>query len=191
MTAELDDAHKHNANLEKLVVDGCVAQRGRAVNELRRHDLHDADHPSVAWLLSRMNEYAKAYTRYPVSSIGLRGIVLRRGNHISTHTESRESNLGMAYWPSGNPIVIGTPINENGDSIHEPTFVIEDPSRAFSDLRLPFEDRHSVNIRPRPGLLAVFPAHVPHNMHPYMGTKAFVHIVAQVRIDWPKEYFRS
>ena len=61
MTAELDDAHEHNANLEKLVVDGCVAQRGRAANELRLHDLHDADHPSVAWLLSRMNGYAKAY----------------------------------------------------------------------------------------------------------------------------------
>ena len=47
-----------------------------------------------------------------------------------------------------------------------------------------------INVRPRPGLLAIFPAHVPHNMHPYMGDKPFVHIVAQVRIDWPRGYFR-
>lgn len=190
VTVELDDASQYNCALEKLVIDGCAAQQGLAVNELRLHDLHESECSSVHWLISRMTEYAMSFTGHPVRSIGLRGVVLNRGNHISTHTEARESDLGMAYWPSGNARLVGTPINQNGDGVNEPTFVFEDPSRALADLRLPSEDRHSVNVRPRPGLLAIFPAHVPHNMHPYMGDKPFVHIVAQVRIDWPRDYFR-
>ena len=191
MTIELEDAQIHNEALEKLVLDGCAAQRGLVANELRLHDLQAADGPSVQWLLGRMTQYAMAFTGYPVVSVGLRGVVLQRGSHISTHTEARESDLGIAYWPSGNPTLMGARINQNGDGIHEPTFVFEDPSRALSDLRLPFEDRHSVNVCPRPGLMAIFPAHVPHNMHPYMGEKPFVHIVAQVRIEWPRSYFRT
>ena len=190
MTVELDDASQYNDELEQLVTAGCAAQTGFAVNELRLHDLHESDCVSVQWLITRMTEYARSFTGCPVRSIGLRGVVLNRGNHISTHTEARESDLGMAYWPSGNAELVGTPINQNGDGVYEPTFVFEDPSRAFADLRLPFEDRHSINLRPRPGLLSIFPAHVPHNMHPYMGDKPFVHIVAQVRIDWPRDYFR-
>ena len=112
-------------------------------------------------------------------------------DHINTHTEARESDLGIAYWPSGDPSQIGQPINQNADGFHAPVFTLEDPSRHLSELRLPMEMRHSVDVCPRPGLLAIYPAHLPHNVHPYRGENPFVHIVAQVRLPWPKDYFRG
>ena len=39
-------------------------------------------------------------------------------------------------------------------------------------------------------VLALYPAHLPHNVHPYRGDKPFVQIVAQVRMPWPQDYFK-
>ena len=179
--------HPWDDDLIRIVCEGCATPR-EVANELRLHDLGQVQHDAVYWLKNQMIDAAEQLVGFPVSSIDLRGVLLLNGNHISTHTEARESDIGIAYWPSGREDA--GELNLAGDSINEPTFVFEDPSRFISDLRLPYETRHSVYIRPRPGTMALFPAHVPHNMHPFMGEK-FVHIVAQVRFEWPANYFRS
>jgi len=160
------------------------------VGEMKVYDLESESHESVRWLLTNIEDAVEQYLGEPHQlTVKLRAVVLRAGGHISTHTESAESDIGVAFWPSGVEDDMSE-LNSNGDAINQPTFVLEDPSRSISDLRLPFEDRHSVCLRPRPGLLALFPAHMPHNMHPYMGEKPFVHIVAQVRVDWSEDYLR-
>ena len=179
-------SHPYDQELVAIVKEGCAAPRDVA-NELRFHDLGVVDHQAVRWLKQQMIEQAEAMVGFPVSSIDLRGVLLLHGNHIVTHTEQRESDLGIAYWPSGREDAGGW--NNAGDGVNEPTFIFEDPSRHFSDLRLPYETRHSVYVKPRPGAMALFPAHLPHNMHPFLG-EAFVHIVAQVRFRWPSNYFR-
>jgi hypothetical protein len=184
----MEDAAEHNQRLTELVLS--LEPDVPPVGEMKVYDLETTGHDSVKWLLSRVEIAVQEYLGEPAKcTIKLRAVVLRAGGHISTHTESAESDVGVAYWPSG---IEGddTEINSNGDAINQPTFILEDPSRSISDLRLPFEDRHSVCLRPRPGLMAVFPAHMPHNMHPYMGEKPFVHIVAQVRVDWSEDYLR-
>jgi hypothetical protein len=190
MGAEVD---KHNENLEQLVIKRCDAQKD-TMHELRLHDLHLQECESIGWLEDVVRVACANYCQFESTTgieVGFRGVVLRQFDHINTHTESRESDLGVAYWPSGNRNQIGQQINQNADGLTAPIFTMEDPSRHLSDLRLPTEMRHSVDICPRPGLLAIYPAHLPHNVHPYKGSKPFVHIVAQVRMPWPENYFRG
>lgn len=187
-----DEARPHNEILEALVVSEAKTLHG-ANQELRLHDMHELESPSVQWLVGKIKaatiEYCGLPSDWPVD-VALRGVVLTQGLHINTHTESSESDLAVSYWPSGDYNKIGNSVNEKGDKVTEPTFVLEDPSRYISDFRLPFDDRHSVCVQPRPGLLVVFPAHLPHNVHPYMGCKPFVQIVAQIRLNLGVDYAR-
>lgn len=178
----------HNPNLRERVLS--VEHPGDHRHEMKVYDLEAAGGDSIAWLLSHIEKCVCSYIGHPITmSVTARAVVLRTGSHISTHTEMAESDVGVAYWPNGFDGE-DEALNAPGDGYSAPTFVLEDPSRGISDLRLPFETRHSVYIRPRPGILAVFPAHMPHNMHPYLGDVPFVHIVAQVRVNWSKEYLR-
>ncbi len=195
MLLELDPALAaiHNPVLIDQVVQGCAHQAG-VTHELRLHDLQQNDSDAVRWLTQEVRRAAAFYCGFASIDgirVGLRGVQINRGGHINTHTESRESDLGVAYWPSGDPERIGSKLNQNGDGVLAPTFVLEDPSRHLSDLRLPRETRHSVNFCPRPGLMAIYPAHLPHNVHPYVGDAPFIQIVAQVRMPWPATYFRD
>lgn len=36
--------------------------------------------------------------------------------------------------------------------------------------------------------MVVGPAHLPHNLWPYLGKVPFPHIVAQVKVHWPAGY---
>lgn len=189
-----DDCAVHNHHLEKLVVDACEGGNSEK-GERRIFDLDKSiQHPSLAWLSQKIDGAVRDYIKpFPVGDleIGLRGVVLDKGSFISSHSERGESDVGVAYWPSGGKHFINTDIFQNGDKITSPTFKIEDPSRHFADLRYPWESIHSISICPRPGLLVIFPSHLLHNFHPYMGEAPFVHIVAQVTIPWPEEYLRS
>lgn len=188
--AEVD---QHNQELEALVIEGCRRQEGRP-DELRLYDLQDATAPCVAWLVAQVKAMAARYCGFSLTEgieVALRGVVLQKFDHINTHTETSESDLGLAYWPSGSPSIVGSPINQKADGVNAPVFKLEDPSRHLSDLRLPMESRHSIDACPRPGLMAIYPAHLPHNMHPYRGEKPFIHIVAQVRMPWSKDYSKG
>lgn len=158
--------------------------------ELRVHDFHKVNANSVRWLVQHVTEQVQSYVgrRGKVDKVTLRAVVMRHGKHICTHTESHESDLMVVYWPSGSSEDIGKPPSSPANQKFAPTFVLEDPSRHLTDLRLPHEERHSVYILPRPGLLVIGPAHIPHNLHPYLGVKPFIHIVSQVRICWDGNY---
>lgn len=181
------EASAYNKELEELVAQNATGDRTLdPYGEVRFHAMHEHESPAVEWLIgkikSAVRDYAEISEEHPIQ-VGLRGVLFDYGTHINTHNEAPESDVGVAYWPSGNPDKIGSKFNANGDRFNEPTFVLEDPSRLISDPRLPFEARHSVSLCPRPGLLAVFPAHLRHNVHPYLNEKPFVQIVAQVRLN--------
>lgn len=181
------EASEHNKELEFLVVQNATGDRTfDPYGEMRLHNMHNYNLPSVKWLIEKIQNACREYVEldaYHQIQIELRGVLFDYGSHINTHNEMAESDIGVAYWPSGNPDKIGSKFNANGDRVNEPTFVFEDPSRLISDPRLPFEHRHSVSICPRPGLLAIFPSHLRHNVHPYLSEKPFVQIVAQVRLN--------
>jgi hypothetical protein len=188
-----EECQKHNEDLIDIVVkeSGINENPDLGPNyEIKVHNLHKIDHPSVSWLLKTISHASRAYVSLIETDIeiSLRAVILRNGMHINTHTEMHESDLMVAYWPTGNIEDIGTPVNQMADRNFAPTFVVEDPSRSLSDLRLPWETRHSVMLAPRPGMMVIGPNHVPHNLWPYFGSKPFIHIVAQIKIEWPAGY---
>lgn len=108
-----------------------------------------------------------------------RALVIGPGGFISTHKDSREGDLTCVHFLTGRGA--GQPVNSVGD----PRFVIEDPSRYFDETRLPIESRHGFSVNPRPGLSVFFPSHVPHNQHPYEGSAPHVQVVANFRVTLP------
>jgi hypothetical protein len=158
--------------------------------EIRIKNIEQQNIPSTKWLVEKIKQLSQAYTGLPDAEVDvkLRGVLIQKNHHINTHTESHESDLMIVYWPGGSIEDVGSEASRNIDRSIAPTFVIEDPSRHLTDLRLPFEERHSILIAPRPGMFVVGPAHLPHNLWPYIGDAPFVHIVAQVRITFPDNY---
>lgn len=110
-----------------------------------------------------------------------RALIIENGAFINTHKDSREGDLTSVLFLTGGGD--GQPIN----SVGNPRFVVEDPSRYFDEARLPYEERHGFSVNPRPGLVCFFPSHIPHNQHPYTGEKAHVQIVANFRVHVPTE----
>lgn len=176
------EVEEHNENLKRIAIETVGKQYDE---EIRAYDLHKINHPSIEWLKEEFIVSTEKYLSVgKVKDLTIRAVIMQKGSHINTHTETRESDLMLVYWPGGD---VGS-INSKPDNKLAPAFVMEDPSRHLSELRLPMEIRHSVMIRPQPGLMVIGPAHLPHNLHPYMGEEPFIHIVAQVRIEWPEEY---
>lgn len=180
-------SEEYNKELEALAVSK-VNVSEEFLGERRVLDFHEVDALAVRPLVKEIKNCIMQYVSYEVKELTLRAVVMVNGSHISTHNEAHESDLMIAYWPSGKNFPLGTNPNMRVDKKVAPAFVVEDPSRSLTDLRLPHETRHSISIHPRPGLLVIGPAHLPHNMTPYIGCKPFVHIVAQVRLDFPKNY---
>lgn len=110
-----------------------------------------------------------------------RALVIGDRGFINTHKDSREGDITCVYFLTGGGV--GQPVN----SVGNPRFVLEDSTRYFDEARLPFEMRHGFAVNPRPGLAVIFPAHVPHNQHPYLGDKPHVQIVANFRVNIPDD----
>jgi hypothetical protein len=182
-----EECHDHNIALHDLVTSQTPAPYG-LYSESKLFGMEKINHSSINWLINHIKVAASAYIGGNYSmNLTMRGVAIHTGRWIVSHTETHESDLMIAYWPGGDASKIGTNPNETADRMIAPTMVLEDPSRRYSDLRLPFEVVHSFHISPRPGLLIIGPAHLPHNLWPYAGNDPFVHIVAQVKIDWPEK----
>lgn len=133
-----------------------------------------------AHLFACLRDYLGPWAAYLAPEIcENRALVIARGGFINTHKDSREGDITCVHFLTGSGT--GQPVN----SVGNPRFVLEDPSRYFDEARLPFEARHGYSVNPRPGLSVIFPAHIPHNQHPYHGDAPHVQIVANFRVNLP------
>lgn len=110
-----------------------------------------------------------------------RALLIGDRAHINTHADNREGDVTAVLFLTGQGA--GQPIN----SVGNPRFVLEDPSRFADQARLPFEARPGFSINPRPGLLVLFPSHIPHNQHPYAGDTTHVQVVLNFRLNIPED----
>jgi len=110
-----------------------------------------------------------------------RALLIGDRAHINTHADNREGDVTAVLFLTGGGE--GQPIN----SVGNPRFVLEDPSRFADQARLPFEARPGYSINPRPGLLVIFPSHIPHNQHPYQGDTTHVQVVLNFRLNIPED----
>ncbi len=112
-----EDVDAHNARLIQAVIAGCEGQ-AESNHELRLRDLHETDCDSIGWLSRCVAKACADYCGFNKTdgiNVGQRGVMLRHGDHISTHTESAESDIGVAYWPSGDVSKIGSDVNQRAD----------------------------------------------------------------------------
>lgn len=110
-----------------------------------------------------------------------RALIIDPGSFINTHKDSREGDITCVLF------LTGPGDNQPINSIGDPRFVIEDPSRYFDEGRLPYEQRHGYSVNPRPGLACFFSSHIPHNQHPYTGNTTHVQIVANFKVNIPAQ----
>lgn len=174
---------------EQLYLEALAASadrgRVRTASERRVRDILDRTEHG-----ERIKAHLLACARHFVGEFGHlidpdycenRALVMGKGSFINTHKDSREGDITCVYFLTGGPV--DQPIN----SVGNPRFVVEDPSRYFDEGRLPYESRHSYSVAPHPGLAVFFPSHIPHNQHPYTGDKTHVQIVANFRVNMPTE----
>lgn len=110
-----------------------------------------------------------------------RALLIGDRAHINTHADNREGDVTAVLFLTGGGV--GQAIN----SVGNPRFVLEDPSRFADQARLPFEARPGFSVNPRPGLLVIFPSHIPHNQHPYAGDTPHVQVVLNFRVNIPED----
>ena len=109
-----------------------------------------------------------------------RALLIEDRAFINTHADSREGDVTAVLFLTGDGA--GRPIN----SVGNPRFCLEDPSRYADQPRLPFESRSAFSVNPRPGLLVIFPAWIPHNQHPFRGEVTHIQIVMNFRVSIPE-----
>ena len=108
-----------------------------------------------------------------------RALLIEDRAFINTHADSREGDVTAVLFLSGTGA--GQPIN----SVGNPRFCLEDPSRYADQPRLPFESRSAFSVHPAPGLIVIFPAWIPHNQHPYRGEVTHIQVVLNFRLNIP------
>jgi len=160
---------------------GCGGARPASERRVRNIlDRSKAGGALKAHLFACLRDYLGPWAAYLEPDIcENRALVIARGGFINTHKDSREGDITCVHFLTGSGA--GMPVN----SVGNPRFVLEDPSRYFDEGRLPFEARHGYSVNPRPGLSVIFPAHIPHNQHPYDGDAPHVQIVANFRVRLP------
>ena len=109
-----------------------------------------------------------------------RALLIEDRAFINTHADSREGDVTAVLFLSGGGA--GQPIN----SVGNPRFCLEDPSRYADQPRLPFESRPAYSINPAPGLIVIFPSWIPHNQHPYRGEVTHIQVVLNFRVEIPE-----
>ena len=108
-----------------------------------------------------------------------RALLIEDRAFINTHADSREGDVTAVLFLSGSGA--GQPIN----SVGNPRFCLEDPSRYADQPRLPFESRPAYSVNPAPGLIVIFPSWIPHNQHPYRGEVTHIQVVLNFRVEIP------
>ncbi len=109
-----------------------------------------------------------------------RALLIEDRAFINTHADSREGDVTAVLFLSGSGT--GQPIN----SVGNPRFCLEDPSRYADQPRLPFESRPAYSVNPAPGLIVIFPSWIPHNQHPYRGEVTHIQVVLNFRVEIPE-----
>jgi uncharacterized protein (TIGR02466 family) len=133
------------------------------------------------WLLERMLAMVNEATRRVTAERGLAPVtpswsfaawanVSRGGDFHATHTHAGATWSGVYYVATG----------DSGAKDESGRLRFIDPSPG-SAIFLPFLARAVPEVRPRPGLMILFPSYVPHTVHPHRGAAERISIAFNFR----------
>ncbi len=137
-----------------------------------RESLESMD-PAFADLFARIKTVTSEAFGIGIASITGREVVQFKGDFVPPHVES--AHLSAIYWIDGD----AHPDPERGE--HDGALVLQSPIGPFGSKALPGEKRVSM-INPQPDLLLVFPSHLLHFGHVYLGERPSVEIHIEMEV---------
>ena len=132
-----------------------------------------AQEPVFEALFAMVSRVAEVAFGVHVASITGRELVQFDGDFVPPHVEP--SALSAIYWIDGD----AHPDPERGE--HDGALVLQSPIGPFGSKALPGEKRVSM-INPQPDLLLVFPSHLLHFGHVYLGERPSVEIHIEMEV---------
>ena len=140
--------------------------------------------PAGTALLRHIGEMTEEATRRLYASFGQKperinwvlsawANVSWHGDANALHTHPGATWSGVYYVDDGE-----TDADAEGTAIH-----LWDPNPARANLFFPALSCQSVQFRPQPGLMILFPAYVPHHVPPHQGSRPRISVAFNVRKD--------
>jgi hypothetical protein len=155
----LDDLRRQELKDKTLSIYGQFNPNRKPWSRSTRESLEGLD-PAFADLFCRIKDTTSQAFGVEVISITGREVVQFKGDFIPPHVES--SHLSAIYWVDGD----AHPDHTHGE--HDGALVLQSPIGPFGSKALPGEMRVCM-VDPCPDLLLVFPSHLLHFGHVYLG----------------------
>ena len=168
----LDDLRRQELKDKTLSIYGQFNPNRKPWSRSTRESLEGLD-PAFADLFCRIKDTASQAFGVEVISITGREVVQFKGDFIPPHVES--SHLSAIYWVDGD----AHPDHTHGE--HDGALVLQSPIGPFGSKALPGEMRVCM-VDPCPDLLLVFPSHLLHFGHVYLGDRPSVEIHMEMEV---------
>ena len=168
----LDDLSRRELKDKTLSIYGQFNPNRKPWSRSTRESLEGLD-PAFADLFCRIKDTTSQAFGVEVISITGREVVQFKGDFIPPHVES--SHLSAIYWVDGD----AHPDHTHGE--HDGALVLQSPIGPFGSKALPGEMRVCM-VDPCPDLLLVFPSHLLHFGHVYLGDRPSVEIHIEMEV---------
>ncbi|NDE55038.1 MAG: hypothetical protein EB069_10825 [Actinobacteria bacterium] len=168
----LDDLRRQELKDKTLSIYGQFNPNRKPWSRSTRESLEGLD-PAFADLFCQIKDTTSQAFGVEVISITGREVVQFKGDFIPPHVES--SHLSAIYWVDGD----AHPDHTHGE--HDGALVLQSPIGPFGSKALPGEMRVCM-VDPCPDLLLVFPSHLLHFGHVYLGDRPSVEIHMEMEV---------
>ena len=168
----LDDLRRQELKDKTLSIYGQFNPNRKPWSRSTRESLEGLD-PAFTDLFHRIKDTTSQAFGVEVISITGREVVQFKGDFIPPHVES--SHLSAIYWVDGD----AHPDHTHGE--HDGALVLQSPIGPFGSKALPGEMRVCM-VDPCPDLLLVFPSHLLHFGHVYLGDRPSVEIHMEMEV---------
>ena len=168
----LTDEERKVLKEKTLAVYGELNPDRKPWSRSTRESLESMD-PAFADLFARIKAVTSEAFGIGIASITGREVVQFKGDFVPPHVES--AHLSAIYWIDGD----AHPDHARGE--HDGSLVLQSPIGPFGSKTLPGEDRVAM-VDPHPDLLLVFPSHLLHFGHVYLGERPSVEIHLEMEV---------
>jgi hypothetical protein len=146
---------------------------GKPWSRSTRQSLEECD-PAFVSLFAAVKQRTELEYGVRVKAITGRELIQNTLDFVPPHVES--SHLSAIYW-------IDCDANPNGaKDEHDGCLVLNHPAGSFGSKCLPDERRNYV-VEPRPDSLLIFPSHILHFGHVYLGKRPSVEVHFEMEIE--------
>jgi hypothetical protein len=168
----LSNSERQDLKNKTLTVYGELNPNRKPWSRSTRESLESMD-PAFADLFARIKAVTSEAFGIGIASITGRELVQFKGDFVPPHVESAQ--LSAIYWIDGD----AHPDHARGE--HDGALVLQSPIGGFGSKALPGEAR-VVMVDPEPDLLLVFPSHLLHFAHVYLGDRPSVEIHLEMEV---------